>query len=506
LGALLEEFKKSVITYFVGAISSNTDYYYLFTARPTPFLDDNNPPGVVPSVEESRIAPLNKLLFGKKIANTNIRPMTKRYNWQSNTIYTQYSHIDPNLPNSAFYVLTDQNLVYKCLYNNRGAISTDKPTLIQNNVFQTADSYIWKYMYSISTEDMNAYATASHMPITPNSAIVASAYTGIDVIDIIAGGNGYITTSNGFIQSTNPLNNKIIQLDNSARSDNGFYNNSTLYITNGTSVGQTRRILTYVANSSGKWATLDSFLPGIVPTQTHYEINPTVLIDGDGTSANAICQTSNGVISSIVVLNPGSNYTRATASVLANSSYGSSATLKPYISPPGGHGFDPNSELFGDCAGITVDLVQGESNTIPTECSFRTVGVMKNPRNANGSLITSNTFNQLFYCNTTPMTPIDVNNILVGRTSGAIGTVVASNTTVLILSAESKLGTGNAVHEIVDIYFSNNVSTGLNLQLNSVTQTGPVDTTTPGIVYLTNLSPAYRSNTSTETIKLIIQV
>ena len=67
--------------------------------------------------------------------------------------------------NYIFYVVTDERNVYKCIESN-GKPSTIKPTGKSYNYYtKTSDGYVWKYMYSISEDDMNKFALPDWMPI-----------------------------------------------------------------------------------------------------------------------------------------------------------------------------------------------------------------------------------------------------------------------------------------------------------------------------------------------------
>ena len=49
--------------------------------------------------------------------------------------FAMYKQTNINLYTSNFFVLTDQNNVYKCLYNNKGGQSTVKPAGFFYNAF-----------------------------------------------------------------------------------------------------------------------------------------------------------------------------------------------------------------------------------------------------------------------------------------------------------------------------------------------------------------------------------
>ena len=95
-----------------------------------------------------------KVLFGKRVYNDDVHFMIKYYPWQRDQIYTQYDDtID--LENEKFYAVvgptnndTGDYRIYKCLFNNDGAKVQSPPPYnanTQNQIYQTADGYLWKY-------------------------------------------------------------------------------------------------------------------------------------------------------------------------------------------------------------------------------------------------------------------------------------------------------------------------------------------------------------------------
>jgi hypothetical protein len=74
--------------------------------------------------------------------------------------------LDLKSANTPFYVMTDEFNVYKCLSNNYGKVSTFKPTATNpSGHFQTADKYIWKYMFTLTGEEQERFLTADYMPV-----------------------------------------------------------------------------------------------------------------------------------------------------------------------------------------------------------------------------------------------------------------------------------------------------------------------------------------------------
>lgn len=103
----------------------------------------------------------------------------------------------------------------------------------------------------------------------------------------------------------------------------------------------------------------------------------TVSITGDGTGATATVDVTDGVITDIIVTNPGSNYTYANAAIV--SALGSGAVLSSPTSPVAGHGFDPASELGVRNIMMTCEFSGNESDMIPTDIDFHQLGLLVNP-------------------------------------------------------------------------------------------------------------------------------
>lgn len=102
-----------------------------------------------------------------------------------------------------------------------------------------------------------------------------------------------------------------------------------------------------------------------------------VTVTGDGTLASGTAEVTNGQITNIVVTNTGSNYTYANVSIQSSSGSGASA-IAP-VSPIGGHGFDPVSELGCSHVLFTCEFNGRENGKIPVDVNYRQVGLIINP-------------------------------------------------------------------------------------------------------------------------------
>lgn len=120
---------------------------------------------------------------------------------------------------------------------------------------------------------------------------------------------------------------------------------------------------------------------------------------GDGEGASMTVKVESGVITDVNILNGGTGYTNATLVVddpdqLTN---GNSAIFNVSISPPGGHGSDPMTELGCYSVMTSVDLEGTESDTIPVGSDtdpfdFRQICLMRDPLLANGDYASASVY------------------------------------------------------------------------------------------------------------------
>jgi hypothetical protein len=363
-------------------LSSNI--YYFALSKHTQWTDENNPDTALDTTEYINNFH-REMILGKRIKSSDVSNLIDRHFWNSGTVYAQYDDIDADLFSKEFYVINGSENVYKCLYNNNDAISTVEPTTISTNKFQTADGYIWKYMYSIGTANNTKFSTSSFMPVDANSTVSSAAANGaIDVLIIETAGTGYRGYITGSVAEV--ISNSVFRIDSasSLSADNFFYNQSAFYITTGTGVGQLTTISNYLVNSSGHFVYTSELLnaPALDLT-SEFRIAPQIKVSGDGTGALAVCtvNTSSGsyFIETVDVLNAGQNYSYANVSVIVNPSYGANAAIRAIIPPRGGHGYDAATELGCFHIGVSTLFNNNESSSISTDVPFRQAGIISYP-------------------------------------------------------------------------------------------------------------------------------
>lgn len=180
---------------------------YCFLAKAEPWPDENNPP--IPTQDTKSLKLIFKNIFAvKHITSNDIAPVIKRYDWVSGTIYDRYSdtvdmfELDENgNPTKFYYVKNRYDQVFKCLWNNNGAASTEEPyfepgTYNASNIFQGIDDYKWKYMYTVDAGSKLKFMDSSWLPVPigkniPNPLDNTAGAGNIDVINVLDGGLGY---------------------------------------------------------------------------------------------------------------------------------------------------------------------------------------------------------------------------------------------------------------------------------------------------------------------------
>ena len=168
--------------------SGTASTYYVFVGRPQQFSSttgggtDASPPTPVENPQEE-YRHFRDMLAAKKVTSSDISFVVPRRNWTTATVYDEYRHdysstvtstsSATTLFDATFYVMTDDYRVYKCMFNNSGAASTVEPTGTGNTEFTTGDSYVWKYMYTMTTTQVQNFLTSDFMPVIDSLGTVS---------------------------------------------------------------------------------------------------------------------------------------------------------------------------------------------------------------------------------------------------------------------------------------------------------------------------------------------
>ena len=386
---------------FVQAIQRETPHY-VFAAKHTPFTegDSGGSDQVLPVPQDSVLTATqayNDMIFGRRINKDNVVAMIKRYEWRENTVYDMYKDTESELYNKQFYVVVDdinELNVYKCLYNNNNAPSTQRPSIKDIAPFESPqDGYTWKYMYTVDQFNQRLFATADFVPVVPNANVISAAVDGaIEVVAVQEGGSGYNNYTDGRFPDAGSIaiNNNFQEfgLANNASDDDGFYNDCIIKMVDGDAANEYRLITNYVIRNGRKVITLDSEFNNTPGLNSGYEIFPSVFIYdvyGDVTAnsvARAIISSTTGnSISRVEVLSPGAGYRGASATIktIAINNPTGNAVIVPIMSPPGGHGSNVENELFGHYVGISASFSGGRA-PLTVANDYRTIGLLRSPQ------------------------------------------------------------------------------------------------------------------------------
>ena len=378
----------------------NSSIIYAVLGHSNQWINEPTQNTIQPSRQNYELDPYRNFIGGKRISSGDVSHVARRIDWVSGVVYPMYKDTIRNLYDTDFYVMTDEYNVYKCIYNNKDASSTVKPTGFTSSSITLSDGYTWKYMYSISLGDAEKFMTTNHIPVktltnpdstpeqTRQAAVQNAAVNGsIEIVETDVIGSGYYQIDNIDVEAATDTTVRFSGLGSglygSLSTNDDFYSGSSIYIKSGTGSGQLRRITDYVGET--KTVTVNSAFT-TTPDQTSTAIiSPTVTIIGDGSGAQAYVKvnTGAGTVANVSVINVGSHYTRAKSYISATQ--GSGATANAIISPAGGHGADSISELGGDKLMVNVKFQgsEGVSSTgrgyIPANTEFRTITLLQDP-------------------------------------------------------------------------------------------------------------------------------
>lgn len=117
-----------------------------------------------------------------------------------------------SLEDSQFYCVTSDLNVYKCIFNNNNSPSTVKPYGNTFELLQTADGYVWKYLYTIPTSSVNRFMSLDDMPVTV--ALNNQYYSKGSITSVIATnyGSGYTGTVSLTVQGNGHLKDNVYRI------------------------------------------------------------------------------------------------------------------------------------------------------------------------------------------------------------------------------------------------------------------------------------------------------
>ena len=390
--------------------TSSPAIQYVYIGNSVPYANESSPDAIVETIATEKDV-WDNMFAAKKVTANDIELVIPRVYWTANTKYRQYDdtiqltdlisgNTDQNL--KAFYAITSDRNVYKCLSNAASSNSTIEPTgdyTTSNGVIATADGYIWKYMYNV--RPANKFLTTDFTPV-PQRSDVATTLTDYNLDDtgvvdgelttvvVENGGSGYahsIVTVSSFITGCT-----ILTLANTT-------NVAANMSVSGTGIASGAFIST-LDTPNNKITISSAATANGGGTGNNLTIVTRIYFDGDGTGAVATASLNNDSISAITLSTIGTGYTRANAFVYGS---GTNANTRCIIAPKFGHAFNLAKDLLGRNIMVTSrigDIDSTESGLISVDTSFRQFGLLRNPHkygearrvsNANANSVISQT-------------------------------------------------------------------------------------------------------------------
>jgi hypothetical protein len=478
----------------------------------------------------------SQTVFGKK---ADLVPVARRVEWTANTFYPQYDDRNEDIATEDFFVIDpDTKYIFKCLENPATTSNTqplsannpgEYPSLAIGTPFTLSDGYTWFFMGEVDDEDEALFGTSNYIPILANTTVTNAAIDGaLFVIDVESEGSGYLTLSGKTGVPFGSSTNRVRIPGNTLNAS--YYANSGILIANTSGGIEVRQINSLTVNASDpvnpfteiELVAGQNFTAGFLELGQDFIISPYVDITsktGSGAEAYSVVG-DDGQIQRIVVTKYGAGYRDATAVIRSAPDIGSGATIRPIISPSGGHGSNIFDELYIDSFAIASKF---DANNFPLEAKYSTLALLKNPTyRANNAPF----YEQLFV--QTVDLPLDGSvalpeftsgeevrgNVVDGNTSRVpSGLVTFANSSVIQLTGiDGDFGPNQTLigQTSGEIVYTANASVwsdqfGSNTAAVGVSNTD-IKLYSGDILYAKNVEQITRSNTSPEQIKIVIKL
>ena len=307
--------------------------------------------------QREKISLYDELIAAKRITDAFARTVIRRYNWDlvanpkfdmwkpdysatpggGGQIGKQTATGANTIADAKFYVMNSQYEVFKCLYNGEdpsnstGQNATEEPSVAGANydaatglyTETTGAGYIWKYMYTIPTDDVLKFLSSDFLPIVlpanpSRTGVVSAAVAGAcDVVLVEDAGAGLPASQTLYTSIKGDGTGGVVQL-----------------VTNGS---------------------------------------------GAITSASIQARGS-GYTYANVLLSNGNLFSDTGLSTAVATGAGATGALEVILPPEGGHGSDHETELNGKRVMTNIRLTYSEgSGDFPVDNDFRRIGIIADP-------------------------------------------------------------------------------------------------------------------------------
>ena len=495
---ITEKFRQSNADAFFADVTSSK--YYMFVGKPSPWTSEGAATDSAPPAPVDSIAPesyyWDDMLAAKLISSKSY--VIPRRDFSTSVAFDMYRHDiggtttgnygstkttsssgATNVFDSTMYFKTAEHKVYKVLYNGdqlqTGAanISGTEPTSVNAAPFWQDNNYYIKFMYSMTTSEVQNFLTTDFMPVKLNAN--ADANRGVYVFMVTSGGSGY---------------------------PNGTYYTKV----RGDGSGGIAKIV--VAGNS-----ISEFGNNALSSTSYMQAN------GTGYSFANFDLTGTNIYTNTAA-------TSAIAGATLSAWNGATAgTIKAIIDPTSGHGTDDIAELGGHYVMLQSKLEPADSDVVQVN-DFRRVGIVKNPKdsatNNVAALATARTTKAILMAAGGTGT-FQIDEKITQASTGANGTVVEWDATnrILYYIQEKYTNYGLDANQNLTAFSGVNAVTGANSSAvhtpanTSGTTNGVVFASgyanselskdTGEIIYVENRRAISRASDQTEDIKVVVE-
>lgn len=360
------------------------------------------------------------IIAAKRITSSYARHVVRRYNWDliNNPKFDMWKpdyFATPagggqvgkttatgatSIANSKFYIMNQNYEVFKCLYNGESPTNPSGVNVVHepktnpqsglgtysNGIFTAPDnSYVWKYMYTIPTDDVLAFLSSDFMPINAAGeatrvATQSAAVDGSILISLLAKAGTLTAPGAG------------------------------TYYAPVVGDGTGAKVKITVAGGAVTDVSMQSYGSGYTYGSVKFVTGVPV---GTAGSTEAV-----GLFTDVNLTTP--------ATVTATDT----PAVEPIISPQGGHGSDFEMELNSKrvMANIRLTFIENAGD-FPVDNDFRRIGIIKDPYNwGTTTFATADTLNGLYSIKITDATGDYIPDETISQTVNggtAYGTVVS---------------------------------------------------------------------------------
>jgi len=182
---ITDQFRLFSARNLVSSVEAEENTYYAFIGLPNASDYDSNwdasPPSPLDSFDNHNDI-WDTIIALKRIKGENCLNVVRKISWSSGTSYDMYRHdISRNnvsnvtgstsLYSSNYYIINKDYRVYICLENGTdpehpsGKPSLVEPLFIDFEPRSSSDGYVWKYLYTMTPEDVIKFDSLNYMPV-----------------------------------------------------------------------------------------------------------------------------------------------------------------------------------------------------------------------------------------------------------------------------------------------------------------------------------------------------